>query len=163
MMFSHVDFTPTLLGLAGVAPVSGSLGTDLSAALAGGSSAVPDSVFLQMFGPYQGDGTEDAWRGIRTHRYTYARMEGRPWVLYDNENDPYQQKNLIDDRSSKPLVQEMEKTLRRWMQKTGDSRKFDWKALVEDQGQLYSHGTFYTVGEYLAWEHQHPEALKESR
>jgi arylsulfatase A-like enzyme len=163
MMFSQVDFAPTLLGLAGVGPVSGSLGTDLSAALAGGSSVVPDSVFLQIFGPYQGDGTEDAWRGIRTHRYTYARMEGRPWVLYDNEKDPYQQKNLIDDRSSKPLVQEMEKTLRRWMQKTGDSRKFDWKAPVEDRGRLYSHGTFYTVDEYLAWERQHPEALKESR
>ena len=124
---------------------------------------MPDSVFLQIFGPFQGDGTEDAWRGIRTHRYTYARLESRPWALYDNEKDPYQQENLIDARSSKPLAQEMEKILQRWMQKTGDSWKFDWKEPVEDKGRLYSHGTFYTVEEYLAWERQHPEALKNSR
>ena len=140
VMFSHVDFAPTLLGLTGVKSVPGSLGTDLSDALAGGKSAIPDSVFLQIFGPYQGDGTEDAWRGIRTQRYTYARMEKQPWVLYDNQADPYQQKNLVDDRSSKPLVQQLEKKLQAWMQKTGDSWKFNWKHLVEDQGRLYTHG-----------------------
>ena len=40
----------------------------------------------------------DEWRGLRTRRYTYARwVDGRPWLLYDNENDPYQLINLVDD------------------------------------------------------------------
>ena len=160
-MFSHVDFAPTLLGLAGVKGVPGSLGTDLSGALAGGRSAMPDSVFLQIFGPFQGDGTEDAWRGIRTQRYTYARMEKRPWVLYDNQADPYQQKNLIDDRSSKPLVQELEKTLQALDAKDRRQLEIQLEDPVEDEGRLYTHGTFTTVEEYVAWERQHPEALKE--
>jgi hypothetical protein len=46
------------------------------------------------------------------------------------------------------------------MQETGDSWKFNWKHPVEDQGRLYTHGTFTTVEEYVAWERQHPEALK---
>jgi arylsulfatase A-like enzyme len=163
MMFSHVDFAPTLLGLAGVRQISGSLGADVSPALTGGKQAAPDSVFLQIFGPYRGDGTEGAWRGVRTQRYTYACLDSGPWVLYDNEKDPYQQHNLIGDRSSRPLVEEMEKAVRRWRHKTGDSSNFDWKALVEDEGRLYNYGAFYTVEEYLAWERRHPKALKDSR
>ncbi len=32
------------------------------------------------------------WRGVCTERYTYARRtDGTPWLLYDNETDPYQQ------------------------------------------------------------------------
>ena len=37
------------------------------------------------------------WRGVRTERYTYAEMEGSPWVLFDNQEDPYQMANLISD------------------------------------------------------------------
>lgn len=40
----------------------------------------------------------DAWRGIRTPQYTYAcHAEGTPWLLYDNQTDPFQLHNLIDD------------------------------------------------------------------
>ncbi len=42
----------------------------------------------------------DAWRGVRTARYTYAcHADGTPWILYDNENDPFQQDNRICDES----------------------------------------------------------------
>jgi arylsulfatase A-like enzyme len=38
----------------------------------------------------------DAWRGVRTARYTYAcHADGSPWLLFDNETDPFQQNNLI--------------------------------------------------------------------
>jgi hypothetical protein len=43
------------------------------------------------FGPFRGDGTPHAWRGIRTQQYMYARTEDRPWVKYDLEKDPFEQ------------------------------------------------------------------------
>jgi arylsulfatase A-like enzyme len=46
----------------------------------------------------------DAWRGVRTARYTYAcHADGTPWILYDNEADPFQQNNRIDDSALAPL------------------------------------------------------------
>lgn len=34
------------------------------------------------------------YRGIRTQRYTYVRDLEGPWLLYDNQLDPYQLHNL---------------------------------------------------------------------
>jgi hypothetical protein len=34
---------------------------------------------------------------LRTTRYTYVRSLDGPWLLYDNQNDRYQQHNLIGD------------------------------------------------------------------
>jgi len=36
-----------------------------------------------------------AYRGLRTERYTYIRSINGPWLLYDNQADPYQMHNLI--------------------------------------------------------------------
>ncbi len=148
-IFTHVDFAPTLLSLCGVKPPANMQGADLSRTLLGTSKEAPDSAFFQIFGPYQGDGTEDAWRGVRTHRYMYARFETKPWVLYDLDQDPYERKNLIDDPASQTLLKDMEARLNAWMKRTGDSWKFDWHELVEDKGRLYNGATYYSVDEYL--------------
>jgi arylsulfatase A-like enzyme len=132
-------------------------GTDLSQVVLGRKSTGPDSAFFQIFGPFKGDGTEDGWRGVRTSRYMYARFESRPWVLYDLDKDPYEQKNLVEEPGARALMAEMEKRLKGWMERTGDSWKYDWHEPVEDAGRLYRHGTFYTVEEYLEWARQHPE------
>lgn len=35
--------------------------------------------------------------GVRTKRYTYTTlMDHEPWLLYDNQEDPYQLDNLIN-------------------------------------------------------------------
>ena len=150
-IFTHVDFAPTLLGLCGVWAPDEMQGTDFSTLFTGGEIKPPDAAFFQIFGPYQGDGTENAWRGVRTERYMYARTESGPWVLYDLNDDPYEMKNLAADSGSKTLLEDMQRRLRLWMERLGDSWSYDWKALVEDNGRLYSHGTFYTVDEYLQW------------
>ena len=148
--FTHVDFAPTLLSLCGVKPPASMQGADLSSVMLGTGTRAPDSAFFQIFGPFQGDGTEDGWRGVRTHRYMYARFESKPWVLYDLEKDPDEMRNLADDPGSQPLVKEMEARLAGWMKRTGDSWQYDWHELVEDKGRLYTRGTYYSVDEYLA-------------
>jgi arylsulfatase A-like enzyme len=145
-IFTHVDYAPTFLGLCGLKVPAEMQGTDLSQVVQGKSTATPDSAFFQIFGPFQGDGTEDAWRGVRTHRHMYARFESKPWVLYDLVKDPYETDNLIADAG---LVKEMDQRVDAWMKRTGDSWKLDWHELVEDKGRLYTGGTYYSVEEYL--------------
>lgn len=156
-MLTHVDFAPTLLSLCGLKPTPRMQGNDLSRLMLGQTRTAPDSAYLQIFGPFDGDETTGGWRGVRAQRYLYARHRDKPWVLYDLANDPFEQKNLADDPASARLRAEMEQKLNAWMQRTGDSWRYDWTELVEDKGRLYSHETFYTVADYLQWAKQHPE------
>ena len=156
-LFSHVDIAPTLLSLCGIKPPAGVQGSDLAPVALGESRGGPDSAFFQIFGPYEGDGTEDGWRGVRTGKYMYARFRYKPWVLYDLENDPYQAKNLAGERAAAGIQANMEKRLSQWMERTGDAWSYNWSHPVEDKGRLYRHRTFYTVDEYLKWAAQHPE------
>lgn len=155
--FTHVDFAPTLLGMAGVRPPAAMQGRDLSGAIVRNRVEPDGSAFFQIFGPFHGDGTEDAWRGVRTERYMYARFRERPWALYDLQTDPYQMKNLAAESSAQPLLKEMERRLSKWMETTGDSWDHNWSHPVEDQGRLYKHRTFRTVPEYLEWAKQNPK------
>jgi arylsulfatase A-like enzyme len=158
-IFTHVDFAPTLLGLCGIKAPRRMQGADLSGMVTASDRrqkpiAGPTSAFFQIFGPYRGDGTEDAWRGVRTGRHMYARFESQPWVLYDLESDPYEMRNLAEEPGAETVVRDMEKRLAAWMARTGDSWKYDWKELVEDDGRLYRGKAFYSVAEFLAAEKQ---------
>ena len=158
-LFSHIDIVPTLLAFTGVKPKAAVQGVDLSAYLSGQSRDTPDSVYFQIFGPFHGDGTEHAWRGVRTSRYMYARTQDAPWLLYNLEDDPFEQTNLVEQSAARPLRDKLDARLQQWMQSTGDSWKFDWTDPVEDNGRLYKHRTFYSVDGYLDWAGKHPELV----
>jgi len=99
---------PTLLGLAGL-PVPGTVeGVDLAPFIRGERTDPPESVLIMnpcpfsigdprgpdQFPDYQGRRLE--YRGVITDRYTYVRTIDNPWLLYDNDLDPYQMSNLIE-------------------------------------------------------------------
>jgi arylsulfatase A-like enzyme len=155
--FTHVDFAPTLLGLCGLKPHPEMQGADLAAHIRAGRGPASEEAFFEIFGPYRGDGTEAAWRGLRTRRYMYARFESKPWVLYDLEQDPYELNNLAGDPAAASLAKDLDAKLETWMRRTGDSYRYNWTHLVEDNGGLYRHRTFSTVDEYLTSARQHPE------
>jgi len=122
LLIGLADLSPTLLSLAG-APIPGGMeGLDLSQAIRGEGGPRHDSVPIMDILPTdqaaQWGGKE--WRGVRTQRYTYARWRDASWVLYDNLEDPFQQKNLIDDPANKGLREELEGELRKWLTKLGD-------------------------------------------
>lgn len=155
VFFTHVDFAPTLLGMAGLKPPAAMQGKDLSRPIVEGKGKGPDSAFFQIFGPFTGDGTDAGWRGVRTATHMYARYEDKPWVLYDLVADPFQMNNLV---GKAPAIEAlMEKRLQKWMKETGDSWSYNWSHKVEDAGRLYKHRTFFTVQEYLDWAKAHPE------
>ena len=158
--FTHVDFAPTMLGLAGLKAPRAMQGMDLSDVILGRSTKVPDSAYMAIHGTYQGDDTPGAWRGIRTQSHVYARFQDKPWVLYDVEKDPYEMKNLVGEESAAGLMKEMEAQLQRRMKEADDSWASDWQGLPEDAGRLYKHRTFYTVKEYEEWARQNPAEVK---
>jgi arylsulfatase A-like enzyme len=158
-LFSHVDFAPTLLSLCALPIPAEMQGTDLSQVAAGKGEEAPASVFFQIFGPYHGDGTERAWRGVRTERFMYARWESGPWLLYDLRKDPNELQNLVTGAAYSTELQELDKKLLDWMSRVGDSWSLDWTEPVEDDERLVQYRTFYTVQDYLAWARSHPSLV----
>lgn len=118
------DIMPTLLSTAGIPIPSGVEGVDWSCAVEGKMPAnAPQSSFLNMAvssGSMRSDGFA-AFRGVRTERYTYVRSIKGPWLLYDNEKDPYQMKNLVSAPGARATLAELEEELTGWLRKRRDS------------------------------------------
>jgi len=109
-LLSTVDVLPTVLGLTGVAGSDGMDGIDLSGALLGVECDEPDATYIMdvcAAGEALVAGIAE-WRGVRTKRYTYARSRERGWVLYDNREDPYQLRNLVDDTGNDLLRKQLD-------------------------------------------------------
>jgi arylsulfatase A-like enzyme len=117
--FSHVDAVPTLLGLAGVKPPAVMQGHDYSGYISGRTNETPEMAFIGNHSKTEA-GEFDAWRGVRTRRYTYARFKQQPWVLYDNQQDPFQMKNLVEDSGQSGRIAEFDRAIQEYMRRTGD-------------------------------------------
>ena len=69
-------------------------------------------------------GTETKRRqagGLRTTRYTYVRDLAGPWLLFDNETDPYQQTNLVGQPAHAALQADLDAWLQRKLRANGDA------------------------------------------
>jgi arylsulfatase A-like enzyme len=129
---SAIDVMPTLLGLAGADVPETCEGVDLSPFIRGERSDSPETVLLMNPCPFSiGDprgedqvptfrGMRMEYRGVRSSRYTYVRTIDRPWLLYDNEADPYQMNNLIDDPALASVRDELDAAMRAHMAAIGD-------------------------------------------
>lgn len=108
------DIMPTLLGLM-QAPIPDQVeGRDLSGYLRGGEKPGDDASLITCPSPFgewtrQRGGRE--YRGLRTARYTYVRDLNGPWLLYDNEVDPFQMHNLCNQPEAAELQAKLDKQL----------------------------------------------------
>jgi arylsulfatase A-like enzyme len=109
------DIFPTLLGLAGI-PVPGSVeGIDHSGLITGrvSESSEERGTLISLPVPI----TEARrygfaeYRGLRTQRHTYVRSIHGPWLLYDNQTDPYQMHNQIGKPEAKQLQLRLDREL----------------------------------------------------
>ena len=57
---------------------------------------------------------------MRTRTHTYVRNVWGPWLLYDNESDPYQQTNLLGAPGAEALEAKLEAVLSGWLSRLGD-------------------------------------------
>jgi len=75
----------------------------------------------------------DAWRGVRTVRYTYAcHADGAPWLLFDNVADPFQLHNRVDDPELAPLREQLHAQTAQFAHRHDAMES--WPALIERFG-----------------------------
>lgn len=117
------DFMPTLLGLCHVPIPKTVEGIDYSDYLRGGKDRSDGATLIACAAPFgqwirrQG-GRE--YRGLRTRRYTYVRDLNGPWLLFDNQADPVQLRNLVNQPSRAALQAELEAKLAGKLKAIGD-------------------------------------------
>ena len=93
-LFSLVDLMATTLGLVGSEVPVWSQGQDFSPLLRGEDFNPPADILLEMCGsPRWNLGMPD-WRGFVGERWKYAFIENRIELLFDLDNDPFEQHNL---------------------------------------------------------------------
>ncbi|HIG53718.1 MAG TPA: DUF229 domain-containing protein [Candidatus Latescibacteria bacterium] len=117
------DIMPTLLGLCQLNIPASVEGLDFSGYLRGGDDPSDGAALLSCphpFGQWHRQIGGREYRGLRTKRYTYARSLQGPWLLYDNERDPYQLENLVDNSDAADLLKELDQRLSTRLALMGD-------------------------------------------
>lgn len=122
-LMNSEDIMPTLLSLCEI-PIPNTVeGIDYRPYLEG-KEQVGDATLLSCVQPFgqwnkvQHGGRE--YRAIKTKQYTYARDLSGPWLLFDNDKDPYQMNNLVGAAEYDSLQVELEEQLTMRLKATGD-------------------------------------------
>lgn len=122
-LINSEDIMPTLLGL-GAVPVPKTVeGLDYSGYLRGGKNPSDDATVISCpapFGQWARTRGGREYRGVRTQRYTYVRDLAGPWLLFDDQADPYQTNNLVNEPASASIQAKLEATLTRKLKEQGD-------------------------------------------
>ena len=113
------DILPTLLSLAGIEIPETIEGEDLSRFILNKKLDKDRAALFMNVSPFDFPDRQ-AFRGIRTSRYTYVRNSDGPWLLYDNQIDPYQMHNLVGVAEHVGLQKKLEDKLQSKLQETGD-------------------------------------------
>jgi arylsulfatase A-like enzyme len=117
------DIFPTILGLCDMSVPDSVEGINYRPYLEG-KEKLGDATLLtcvQPFGQWnkvQHDGK--AYRALKTKRYTYAKDLQGPWLLFDNEKDPFQMHNLVGNSKYASLQNELDQKLTVRLKETGD-------------------------------------------
>ncbi|HYW79816.1 MAG TPA: sulfatase [Thermoguttaceae bacterium] len=117
------DLMPTLLGLCGVDPPASVEGLDYSQYIRGGKSPGDGAAVVtcvQPFGQWTRRQGGRECRGLRTDRYTYVRSLDGPWLLFDNEKDPYQMTNVCNLPEYAEVQARLDKQLMAKLTQQGD-------------------------------------------
>jgi arylsulfatase A-like enzyme len=146
MPINTPDIMPTLLGLSGIEIPDTVEGADFSAIARGAEQSGDNAALITCPSPFgqwkrkKHGGRE--YRGVRTRRYTYVRDLNGPWLLYDNERDPYQLENLCNKGEYSELRQKLEGLLAQKLKQTNDEflpgseyiKK--WNYIVDSSGTI---------------------------
>lgn len=147
-VMSTEDVMPTLLSLCGVAIPKSVEGIDYAAHMKGDANPNTDNAALitsvAPFAEWNRLVGGKEFRGVRTSRYTFVRDLNGPWLLYDNETDPYQQHNLVGEASSSELQAKLDALLTKKLESAHDEfkpadyylTKWGYKDRLNKQGSL---------------------------
>jgi arylsulfatase A-like enzyme len=144
MPITTPDILPTLLRLSDIRIPKSVEGMDFSQVLTGKEPADNEAALIMCPSPF-GQWTRKQggreYRGIRTRRYTYVRDLQGPWLLYDNENDPCQQKNLCNQPAYASLQEKLDDILNQKLKTTNDEFLSGWDYIKKWGYKTNSAGT----------------------
>ena len=118
-----VDIMPTLLSMMDLPIPVEVEGSDFKDAILG-KTGVDEGEGALMMGTGATAVFEDGheWRALRTNRYTYAQyLSDKAELLFDNQKDPFQMKNLAMDPEHEQIKNKLRGTMLAKMEKIGDN------------------------------------------
>ena len=116
--------TTTLLDLVGAPVPDGVEGMSFAKHILGKAEAPSEASLFGCYVPfanYAYDNGGREYRGVRTSRYTYVRDLEGPWLLYNNEEDPYQLENLCNRSEMRAVQMHLEGVLSDLLEKQNDT------------------------------------------
>lgn len=117
------DIMPTLLRLCQVSVPKTVEGLDFTGYLRGGADPSGGAAVVACPSPF-GEFTRAIggreYRAVRTKRFTYVRDLNGPWLLFDNEKDPYQLHNVVGEPAYAAEKAKLEAELKRKLAAAGD-------------------------------------------
>jgi arylsulfatase A-like enzyme len=115
-LLNSVDIAPTTLGLCGIAKPGWMEGKDFS------TYHEPDSAYLQNVIPTgHPDSTNKPYRGLITRDgWKYVAFANTSWLMFDLNDDPYEQVNLAHNNKARVQRKKLIARLRQWISDTGD-------------------------------------------
>ncbi len=123
---NHVDILPTSLGLADIEIDPQIEGFDYSPIFKNKPLAEPpDSAYLQLVVPTgHGDSFDRPYRGVVTlDRWKYVCTEDGDLMMYNLNEDIYEQQNLVFNPKFKNKRNELRQKVESWIRKTNDDFK----------------------------------------
>ena len=122
-IFNSEDILPTILGLCDIEIPKTVEGINYKPYLEGKELVGESSLItcVQPFGQWnkqQHGGKE--YRGLRTIKFTYTRDLNGPWLLFDNDEDPYQMNNLVNSPELAPIQAILDTLLTNRLKLAGD-------------------------------------------
>ena len=131
-VINHVDIAPTTLGLRGIPTPEGMVGHDYSGHCISNDAPEfkskpnreeePDSAYLQQIPrKMHAHSVNKAWRAVvMRDGWKYACTPGNDWMLFNTEDDPYEQANYVHDAMFQSQKERCHKRLSEWIAETGD-------------------------------------------
>ncbi|WP_418262492.1 sulfatase [Flavobacterium faecale] len=149
-MINSEDILPTLLGLCDMSIPKSVEGINYRRYLEGKDDTVGKETIItcvQPFGEWNGvTGKGREYRGLVTSKYTFVKDLKGPWLLFDNEKDPYQMNNLVNNPEYSKIQVDLDNRLVKRLKDNGDDfldgmhyvKK--WKYPVNESGTVpYNH------------------------
>jgi arylsulfatase A-like enzyme len=121
---NHVDIAPTTLGLCNIEIPEWMEGTNYAHYRLRGREIMeePDSAYLQsVIATGHEDSIEFPWRGIVTKDgWKYVCFENNCWLMFNLNEDPYEQVNLAHNSKYKHKRKKLNDRLQQWIDNTDD-------------------------------------------
>lgn len=123
-LIGAIDLMPTLCGLAGREVPAQCRGRNLASVVTGEAPEPDSAQFIMHISKNNASGGQKhpapTFRGVRTRQYTYAVKEEGPWVLFDNEKDPYQLDNRLGDPALAGVRRRLHEALQQMLNEAKD-------------------------------------------